>query len=354
MYMYTSLSMPMSSQYARFLDYMSEVQGRAQSLTEYRDIKNPNYIIINQAQRNDEINSGTYYIFSFADLYANGLVKIFCVQNKVFLAICPLNLKKHRGIVNEYGDNVKIILNPVVEYTSWQSLGMTIKNLIADYLKTININTDFLEQESQQLGIYYSEESINFELYSLPEGSVIFSDSNESPFDFTKQEFNAYKIFNIATASGYYLPSPTDNIGEWLWTWREKATDEVGRTTFFNSTVTPMRFIYKEDANPTDKTINPIINQSNNLIYSLDVINGQFDLTKAHLSASNGTIWTGYINDCLMHKLYVVNNNIEETIIMDDTINYGINNIDSIMIPYYNIKVPHDSELPITINARLC
>lgn len=393
--------------------YCKTIQYKADSLSTYRDLQNPNYIIINKT------NGLTTY-----DLYNAGILKIVFNETKYestgkrdyFYIIRPNFLKEHRGIINTYGSKVKLFFDKLDMGTMSITTALDQEDALEIFKflgspedRTIdriygyryNSNTDY----NLKLGIYeynktsskyaiagtqdfkvvyldgdleqpvniiaYNQDGMpvnkhEYKFYDFPQGYIIFCNvtEDEEPVEKNsklRRTSSTYSLIPASAASGYYLPSGNIANGQ-IWSYVDKGTDSLGTSAFINIDFRQLRFAYKtgditfiSSIDESAITVEAYSTSNNN--YTFNVISAAATSSQT-LSAASGTLWTGMNANLLLHKIFAYsetsNGIIEEEIFADDSINYGSRNVDSINKPYYTVTMKHETNFPAKyVHVRL-
>lgn len=393
--------------------YCKTIQYKADSLSTYRDLQNPNYIIINKT------NGFTTY-----DLYNAGILNIVFDETNYkstrkrdyFYIIRPNFLKEHRGVINTYGSKVKLffdkldmktmslthalgqedalevfkflgspedrIIDRIYGYRYNPDTDYNLKLVIYEYNKTFGDyeskgTQDFkvvyldggLEQPINVIAYNQDEMPVNkrkYKFYDFPQGYIIFCNATEDEEPVEKNSklrrtSSTYSLIPASAASGYYLPSGNIANGQ-IWSYVDKGTDSLGTSAFINIDFRQLRFTYKIGditfISSTDEsaiTVEAYSTSNNN--YTFNVVSAAATNSQT-LSAASGTLWTGMNANLLLHKIFAYsetsNGIIEEEIFADDSINYGSRNVDSINKPYYTVTMKHETDFPAKyVHVRL-
>ena len=93
------------------LDYLYELDAKINSLQEYIDNTNPNWVLLNKIEIDKSGNAGSF--INMEDLIKYGIIQlaISVQQNEQsevlipYTVLCPNKLKLHKGLVQEYGEH---------------------------------------------------------------------------------------------------------------------------------------------------------------------------------------------------------------------------------------------------------
>ena len=347
---------------AKLKEFLQEIELATNALITYRDLSNPNYLILNKIYNRS--NNSIVTPIDIASLFLNNILYLSYdnIEKDFVILICPNRLKLHQGIINQYGDTTRIIYNP--EQLTIKSESEYDDNELKTWLKIhLTLDDDSLQQ-------FLSKFPLGFKVYNLPasakyieQGHVVFCniiEENEqtTPNSNIRKQENSYKILPISSACGYYVPSLEYSVdkdkntgqwtGQWIWNYIPNATDNNGTEVYINLWNIPSRYYYH------DNGWYDCLSNSKNFDLML------FEAGRKHnflITTAAGSLWTGFDNNILINNyVNMVNENgiyNEEEIFIDDEIKYGTLNIDKTSDPYYNITIKNEINFSDDINFKV-
>ncbi len=264
------------------LDYLYELDAKINSLQEYIDNTNPNWVLLNKIEIDKSGNARSF--IDMKDLIKYGIIQlaISVQQNEQskevlipYTVLCPNKLKLHKGLVQEYGEycyywfyndddypgtratyktsspayaekvanwykqlthNEKLPNNFNLQYWIQQKDVSTIRSPIGTHPTTENpiINDIALSKNGDHytLVLRYQDTIIehSFDNKKIPipaqQGYAIFCDLIEENKTVDKtnperRDFSHYKLFPVSPAGDLYIPNsaPVLENNHYVWTW---------------------------------------------------------------------------------------------------------------------------------------
>ena len=398
------------------LDYLYELDAKINSLQEYIDNTNPNWVLLNKIEIDKSGNAVSF--ISMKDLIQHGIIQLaISVQRNAqseeviipYTVLCPNKLKLHKGLVQEYGEHcyywfyndddypgirdtytpssayAKQVANWYKQLTHSESLPKDfnlqywiqqkdvsmIRSPIGTHPTTENpiINDIALSKNGDHytLVLRYQDTIIedSFDNKKIPipaqQGYAIFCDLIEEnkPVDKTNLErsnFSHYKLFPVSPAGDLYIPSsaPVLENDHYVWTWNyvPKGTDKYGTHILFHLPGPHMRLLLHANAMPANET-------------------EQWYNTTAIDFKNNGYI-KGFDMQGTTLKPYIsnINNTVwnsfkediilgkfildnGEEVIFDESLHYDETNFANYRIPRYNITIENMTEENSVIPTNL-
>ena len=397
------------------LDYLYELDAKINSLQEYIDNTNPNWVLLNKIEIDKSGNAVSF--ISMKDLIQHGIIKLaISVQQNAqseeilipYTVLCPNKLKLHKGLVQECGEhcyywfyNDDDYPGTRATYTPSSAYAEQVANWYKQLTHSESLPDDFnLQYWIQQkdvsmvrspVGIHPAENPVindialyrngnhdtlvlryqdtiiehSFDNKKIPipaqQGYAIFCDLIEEnkPVNKTNLErsnFSHYKLFPVSPAGDLYIPNsaPVLENGHYVWTWNyvPKGTDKYGTHILFHLPGPHMRLLLHANAMPANKT-----EQWYNTL-AIDFKNNGyikgFDM--------QGTILTPYISNInntvwnsfkedIILGKFILDNG--EEVIFDESLHYDETNFANYRIPRYNITIENMTEEKSVIPTNL-
>lgn len=398
------------------LDYLYELDAKINSLQEYIDNTNPNWVLLNKIEI-DKFGNARSFI-DMKDLIKYGIIQlVISVQQNAqseeviipYTVLCPNKLKLHKGLVQEYGEHcyywfyndddypgnrvtynessayAKQVANWYKQLTHSKSLPddfnlqywiqqkdvsmvrspvgthPTNENpIINDIALSRNGNQDTLVLRYQDTIIEHSFDDKKIPILAQ-QGYAIFCDlveENKSvdKTNLERRNFSHYKLFPVSPAGDLYIPSsaPVLENNHYVWTWNyvPKGTDKYGTHILFHLPGPHMRLLLHANAMPINAT-------------------EQWYNTTAIDFKNNGYI-KGFDMQGTTLKPYISNidntvwNSFKEDIILskfildngeevifDESLHYDETNFANYRIPRYNITIENMMEEKSVIPTNL-
>lgn len=398
------------------LDYLYELDAKINSLQEYIDNTNPNWVLLNKTEIDKSGNAVSF--ISMEDLIKHGIIQLaISVQQNAqseeviipYTILCPNKLKLHKGLVQEYGEHcyywfyndddypgTRVTYNGSSAYAeqvaNWYKQLTHSKSLPKDFNLQYWIQQKDVSMVRSPVGTHPAAENpiINdielskngdhctlvlryqdtiiehsFDNKKIPipaqQGYAIFCDLIEEnkAVDKTnpeRRDFSHYKLFSVSPAGDLYIPNSTpvleNNHYVWAWNYVPKGTDKYGTHILFHLPGPHMRLLLHANAMPINET-------------------EQWSNTTAIDFKNNGYI-KGFDMQGTTLKPYISNidntvwNSFKEDIILskfildngeevifDESLHYDETNFANYRIPRYNITIENMTEEKSVIPTNL-
>ena len=264
------------------LDYLYELDAKINSLQEYIDNTNPNWVLLNKIEIDKSNNTGSF--INMKDLIQHGIIQlaISVQQNEQseevlipYTVLCPNKLKLHKGLVQEYGEHCYYWFYNDDDYpgtrTTYNKSSDAYKEKVANWYKQLTHSESLPSNFDLQYWIQQKDVSMvrspvgahpttgdpvinDIALYKngnyptlvlryqdtiiehsfddkkipilAPQGYAIFCnliEENKSvnQTNSERREFSNYKLFPVSPAGDLYIPNsvPVLEDGHYVWTW---------------------------------------------------------------------------------------------------------------------------------------
>ena len=264
------------------LDYLYELDAKINSLQEYIDNTNPNWVLLNKIEIDKSNNTGSF--INMEDLIQHGIIQlaISVQQNEQskevlipYTILCPNKLKLHKGLVQEYGEHCYYWFYNDDDYpgtrATYNTSSDAYKEKVANWYKQLthskslppNFDLQYWIQQKDvsmvrspvgthpttgnpvinDIALYkngdhptlvlrYQDTIIehSFDDKKIPilaqQGYAIFCDlveENKSvdKTNLERRNFSHYKLFPVSPAGDLYIPSsaPVLENNHYVWTW---------------------------------------------------------------------------------------------------------------------------------------
>ena len=396
------------------LDYLYELDAKINSLQEYIDNTNPNWVLLNKIEIDKSNNAGSF--ISMQDLIQQGIIQLAIsvqqnAQSEVIIpytVLCPNKLKLHKGLVQEYGEHCyywfyndddypgnRVTYNESSAYAeqvaNWYKQLTHSKSLPDDFNLQYWIQQKDVSMVRSPIGAHPTTEnpiindialSKNGDHYTLvlryqdtiiedsfdnkkipilaQQGYAIFCDLIEEnkPVDKTnleRRDFSHYKLFPVSPAGDLYIPSSTPVLenDHYVWTWNyvPKGTDKYGTHILFHLPGPHMRLLLHADATEQWYNTTAIDFKNNSYIKGFDM---QGTTLVPYISNIENTAWNSFQEDIVLGKFILDNG---EEVIFDESLHYDETNFANYRIPRYNITIENMTEensvIPTNLNVYL-
>ena len=397
------------------LDYLYELDAKINSLQEYIDNTNPNWVLLNKIEIDKSGNARSF--IDMKDLIKYGIIQLaISVQQNAqseeviipYTVLCPNKLKLHKGLVQEYGEHCyywfyndddypgnRVTYNESSAYAeqvaNWYKQLTHSKSLpknfnlqywiqqkdvsivrspvgthpaaenpvINDITLSKNGNYDTLVLRYQDTII---EDSFDNKKIPIPaqQGYAIFCDLIEEnkPVDKTnleRRDFSHYKLFPVSPAGDLYIPNsaPVLEDGHYVWTWNyvPKGTDKYGTHILFHLPGPHMRLLLHANAIEQWYNTTAIDFKNNGYIKGFDM---QGTTLVPYISNIENTAWNSFEEDIVLGKFILDDG---EEVIFDESLHYDETNFANYRIPRYNITIENMTEensvIPTNLNVYL-
>ena len=397
------------------LDYLYELDAKINSLQEYIDNTNPNWVLLNKIEIDKTGNARSF--IDMKDLIKYGIIQLaISVQQNAqseeviipYTVLCPNKLKLHKGLVQEYGEHCyywfyndddypgnRVTYNESSAYaeqvTNWYKQLTHSKSLpddfnlrywiqqkdvsivrspvgthpaenpvINDITLSKNGNYDTLVLRYQDTIIEYSFDDKKIPI-PAQQGYAIFCDlieENKSvdKTNLERSNFSHYKLFPVSPAGDLYIPNsaPVLENDHYVWTWNyvPKGTDKYGTHILFHLPGPHMRLLLHANALKANET-----EQWYNTA-TIDLKNN------GYIKGFNmqGTTLKPYISNIentawnsfkedIILSKFILDNG--EEIIFDESLHYDETNFANYRIPRYNITIENMTEEKSVIPTNL-
>lgn len=264
------------------LDYLYELDAKINSLQEYIDNTNPNWVLLNKIEIDKSGNARSF--IDMKDLIKYGIIQLaISVQQNAqseeviipYTVLCPNKLKLHKGLVQEYGEHCYYWFYNDDDYpgtkATYNTSSDAYKGKVANWYKQLthskslppnfdlqywiqqkdvsmvrspvgthptngnpiindialsrNGNQDTLVLRYQDTIIEYSFDDKKIPILAQ-QGYAIFCDlieENKSvdKTNLERRNFSHYKLFPVSPAGDLYIPSsvPVLENNHYVWTW---------------------------------------------------------------------------------------------------------------------------------------
>ena len=395
------------------LDYLYELDAKINSLQEYIDNTNPNWVLLNKIEI-DKYGHAVSFI-NMEDLIKHGIIQLaISVQQNAqseeviipYTVLCPNKLKLHKGLVQEYGEHCyywfyndddypgnRVTYNESSAYAeqvaNWYKQLTHSKSLPKDFnlqywiqQKDVSmvrspvgthptngnpiINDITLSRNGNQdtLVLRYQDTIIehSFDDKKIPipaqQGYAIFCDlieENKSvdKTNLERRNFSHYKLF---PAGDLYIPSsaPVLENNHYVWTWNyvPKGTDKYGTHILFHLPGPHMRLLLHANAMPinaTEQWYNTTAIDFKNNDY-IKSFDMQGTTLEPYISNIENTVWNSFKEDIILSKFILDNG---EEVIFDESLHYDETNFANYRIPRYNITIENMTEEKSVIPTNL-
>lgn len=381
-----------TNKFATAKTYIAELNNNVESLVQYIELTNPNYVILNKNL--GSLTEGKPF-YTDEQLFNAGVIQLAINNGEAIILLRPNKLRLHRGIVQKYGANARAILltdDELIEYlVPYRNLNDNEKELIKSLAEKFGININ--DENSSTINVfYYSDLATVFfmdsnnnqnaldtlvlenvstletakltlvdengdevvsrinPMYYIPQGRVIFSHIQpilpEAEDSDIYKDFNNYSIYPTTSPGNFYIPDliPDTTTGFWEWKLSEqKILDDL--VVLFNMFTPNLRFFSKNTMYIYSgyEKIKPSEIATENKFLSF-IINSDNEIEPL-MSSLKGTLWTGAdVNRLITHYVNIPSESesfTEEEVILDDEINFGKDKLVNYSNPYYNIIVKH-------------
>ena len=398
------------------LDYLYELDAKINSLQEYIDNTNPNWVLLNKIEIDKTGNARSF--IDMKDLIKYDIIQLaISVQQNAqseeviipYTVLCPNKLKLHKGLVQEYGEHCyywfyndddypgnRVTYNESSAYAeqvaNWYKQLTHSKSLpddfnlqywiqqkdvsmarspvgthpaaenpvINDIVLSRNGNHDTLVLRYQDTII---EHSFDDKKIPIPaqQGYAIFCDlieENKSvdKTNLERSNFSHYKLFPVSPAGDLYIPNsaPVLEDGHYVWTWNyvPKGTDKYGTHILFHLPGPHMRLLLHANALKANKT-EQWYNTATIDLKNNGYIKG-FDMQGTTLKPYISNIENTAWNSFKEDIILskFILDNGEE-IIFDESLHYDETNFANYRIPRYNITIENMTEEKSVIPTNL-
>lgn len=397
------------------LDYLYELDAKINSLQEYIDNTNPNWVLLNKIEIDKSGNAVSF--ISMEDLIKYGIIQLaISVQQNAqsekvivpYTVLCPNKLKLHKGLVQEYGEhcyywfyNDDDYPGTRATYTPSSAYAEQVANWYKQLTHSKSLPDDFnLQYWIQQkdvsiarspvgtrpaenpiindialyrngnydtLVLRYQDTIIehSFDNKKIPipaqQGYAIFCDLIEEnkPVDKTNLErrnFSHYKLFPVSPAGDLYIPNsaPVLENGRYVWTWNyvPKGTDKYGTHILFHLPGPHMRLLLHANEMPVNET-EQWYNTAAIDFKNNGYIKG-FDIQGTTLEPYISNIENTVWNsfkEDIILSKFILDN--DEEVIFDESLHYDETNFANYRIPRYNITIENMTEEKSVIPTNL-
>lgn len=397
------------------LDYLYELDAKINSLQEYIDNTNPNWVLLNKIEIDKSGNAVSF--ISMEDLIKHDIIQLaISVQQNAqseeviipYTILCPNKLKLHKGLVQEYGEhcyywfyNDDDYPGNRVTYNESSAYAEQVANWYKQLTHRKSLPDDFnlqywIQQKDVSMvrspvgthpttenpiindialsknGNHYTlvlryqdtiiEDSFDNKKIPIPaqQGYAIFCDLIEEnkPVDknnLERRDFSHYKLFPVSPAGDLYIPSsaPVLENSHYVWTWNyiPKGTDKYGTHILFHLPGPHMRLLLHADATEQWYNTAAIDLKNNGYIKGFDM---QGTILKPYISNIENTAWNSFKEDIILGKFILDNS---EEVIFDESLHYDETNFANYRIPRYNITIENMTEensvIPTNLNVYL-
>ena len=395
------------------LDYLYELDAKINSLQEYIDNTNPNWVLLNKIEIDKSGNAVSF--INMEDLIKHGIIQLaISVQQNAqseeviipYTVLCPNKLKLHKGLVQEYGEHcyywfyndddypgVRDTYTPSSAYA--EQVANWYKQLTHSKSLPNNFNLQYWIQQKDvsmvrspvgthpaenpvinDIKLYKNgdhntlvlryqdtiiEDSINKKKIPIPaqQGYAIFCDLIEEN-NLERRDFSHYKLFPVSPAGDLYIPNsaPVLENDHYVWTWNyvPKGTDKYGTHILFHLPGPHMRLLLHANAMPANETekwynTTAIDFKNNGYIKGFDM---QGTTLVPYISNIENTVWNSFKEDIILGKFIIDNG---EEVIFDESLHYDETNFANYRIPRYNITIENMTEeksvIPTNLNVYL-
>ena len=397
------------------LDYLYELDAKINSLQEYIDNTNPNWVLLNKIEIDKSGNAVSF--ISMKDLIQHGIIQlaISVQQNEQseevlipYTVLCPNKLKLHKGLVQEYGEhcyywfyNDDDYPGTRATYTPSSAYAEQVANWYKQLTHSESLPDDFNLQywiQQKDVSIVRSpvgthpagnpvindiklykngnhdtlvlryqdtiiEDSFNNKKIPIPaqQGYAIFCDLIEenksvNKTNLERSNFSHYKLFPVSPAGDLYIPNsaPVLENDHYVWTWNyvPKGTDKYGTHILFHLPGPHMRLLLHANAMPANET-EKWYNTTAIDFKNNGYIKG-FDM--------QGTTLVPYISNInntvwnsfkedIILGKFIIDNG--EEVIFDESLHYDETNFANYRIPRYNITIENMTEEKSVIPTNL-
>ena len=398
-----------------FLDYLYELDAKINSLQEYIDNTNPNWVLLNKIEI-DKLGNAVSFI-SMEDLIKHDIIQLaISVQQNAqseeviipYTVLCPNKLKLHKGLVQEYGEHCyywfyndddypgnRVTYNESSAYAeqvaNWYKQLTHSKSLPDDFNLQYWIQQKDVSMVRSPVGTHptngnpvindialsknrnhytlvlrYQDTIIedSFDNKKIPilaqQGYAIFCDLIEEnkPVDknnLERRDFSHYKLFPVSPAGDLYIPSsaPVLENDHYVWTWNyvPKGTDKYGTHILFHLPGPHMRLLLHADATEQWYNTTAIDFKNNGYIKGFDM---QGTTLVPYISNIENTAWNSFEEDIVLGKFILDDG---EEVIFDESLHYDETNFANYRIPRYNITIENMTEensvIPTNLNVYL-
>ena len=398
------------------LDYLYELDAKINSLQEYIDNTNPNWVLLNKIEIDKSNNAGSF--ISMQDLIQQGIIQlaISVQQNEQseevlipYTVLCPNKLKLHKGLVQEYGEYCYYWFYNDDDYpgtrTTYKTSSLAYAEKVANWYKQLtrneqlpnNFNLQYWIQQKDvstirspigthpttenpiindialsKNGDHYTlvlryqdtiiEDSFDNKKIPIPaqQGYAIFCDLIEEnkPVDKTNLErrnFSHYKLFPVSPAGDLYIPNsaPVLENDHYVWIWNYVPKGTDKYGTHILFHLPGPHMRLLLHANAIEQWYNTTAIDFKNNGY----IKG-FDIQGTtlvpYISNIENTAWNSFEEDIVLSKFILDDG---EEVIFDESLHYDETNFANYRIPRYNIAIENMTEensvIPINLNVYL-
>lgn len=397
------------------LDYLYELDAKINSLQEYIDNTNPNWVLLNKIEI-DKLGNAVSFI-NMKDLIKYGIIQLaISVQQNAqsekviipYTVLCPNKLKLHKGLVQEYGEhcyywfyNDDDYPGTRVTYNASSAYAEKVVNWYRQLTHTNNEPPENLQYWIQQKDVSIVKSSVgahptnenpvindiwlykngnydtlvlryqdtiiehSFDNKKIPipaqQGYAIFCDLIEENKAVNKtnperRDFSHYKLFPVSPAGDLYIPNsaPVLENNHYVWTWNyvPKGTDKYGTHILFHLPGPHMRLLLHANALKVNET-----EQWYNTA-AVDLKNNSY------IKGFNmqGTTLEPYISNIentvwnsfkedIILSKFILENG--EEVIFDESLHYDETNFANYRIPRYNITIENMAEEKSVIPTNL-
>lgn len=396
------------------LDYLYELDAKINSLQEYIDNTNPNWVLLNKIEIDKSGNAVSF--ISMEDLIKHRIIQLaISAQSEEviipYTVLCPNKLKLHKGLVQEYGEHCYYWFYNDDDYpgtrATYNTSSDAYKEKVANWYKQLthskslppNFDLQYWIQQKDvsivrsPVGIHPTtgnpvindiklykngdkndtlvlryqdtiiEHSFDDKKIPIPaqQGYVIFCDlieENKSvdKTNLERRNFSHYKLFPVSPAGDLYIPSsaPVLENNHYVWTWNyvPKGTDKYGTHILFHLPGPHMRLLLHANEMSANET-EQWYNTAAIDLKNNSYIKG-FDMQgttlKPYISNINNTVWNSFKEDIILSKFILDNG---EEVIFDESLHYDETNFANYRIPRYNITIENMTEEKSVIPTNL-
>ncbi len=399
------------------LDYLYELDAKINSLQEYIDNTNPNWVLLNKIEIDKSNNAGSF--ISMQDLIQQGIIQlaISVQQNEQseevlipYTVLCPNKLKLHKGLVQEYGEYCYYWFYNDDDYpgtrATYKTSSHTYAEKVANWYKQLTHNERLPDDFNLQYWIQQKDVSMirspigahptngnpvinditlykngdknhilvlryqdtiiehSFDNKKIPilaqQGYAIFCDLVEEnkPVDKTSLErrnLSHYKLFPVSPAGDLYIPSSTPILenSHYVWTWNYVPKGTDKYGTHILFHLPGPHMRLLLHADATEQWYNTTTIDFKNNGY----IKG-FDMEGTtlvpYISNIENTAWNSFEEDIVLGKFILDDG---EEVIFDESLHYDETNFANYRIPRYNITIENMTEensvIPTNLNVYL-
>lgn len=398
------------------LDYLYELDAKINSLQEYIDNTNPNWVLLNKIEIYKFGNAVSF--ISMEDLIKHGIIQLaISVQQNAQLEViipytilCPNKLKLHKGLVQEYGEHcyywfyndddypgTRVTYNESSAYAeqvaNWYKQLTHSKSLPKDFNLQYWIQQKDVSMVRSPVGthptngnpvindiklykngddhyrlvLHYQdtiiEDSFDDKKIPIPaqQGYAIFCDLIEENKSVNKnnlerRDFSHYKLFPVSPAGDLYIPNsaPVLENDHYIWTWNyvPKGTDKYGTHILFHLPGPHMRLLLHANALKANK-----IEQWYNTA-AIDLKNNGY-IKGFNMQGTTLKPYISNIDNTVWNSFKediilskFILDNGEE-IIFDESLHYDETNFANYRIPRYNITIENMTEEKSVIPTNL-